>query len=186
MLSALHSDPHAARPALPGRPALRGDGEERASGGVPPMTRRPPPPGFTLVELLVVIAIIAVLIGLLLPAVQKVRHAAARIKCANNLKQIGLALHMYHDTHEAFPPAHDTHFHPLYYWSWLARILPYIEQDNLQRQAEAWRDSGPPGNARWATWYTAGGTQTQNPLLATVVPTYVCPLDQLTHQPQTS
>jgi type II secretory pathway pseudopilin PulG len=132
----------------------------------------------------VVIAIIAVLIGLLLPAVQKVREAAARAKCMNNVKQIGLALHGYHDASGAFPSAHDTHFHPQYYWSWLAKILPYIEQDNLKRQAEAWRDGGPPGNARWAPWYTATGTQPQNPVLAAVVPTYVCPLDEVTQQAQ--
>jgi prepilin-type N-terminal cleavage/methylation domain-containing protein len=142
------------------------------------------PRGFTLLELLVVIAIIAVLIGLMLPAVQQARGAAYRIKCANNLKQIGLALHNYHDTHGSFPSAQDTHLHPQFYWSWLAKILPYHEQDNLYRLAETWRDSGPPGNARWIPWYTAMGTQPQNPALAVVVPTYICPLDQLTHTPR--
>ncbi len=89
--------------------------------------------GFTLIELLVVIAIIAILIALLVPAVQKVRAAAARTQCLNNLKQIGLALHGFHDSHNGFPPA-GTYQGAGDSWSVHAHILPYIEQDALYRQ----------------------------------------------------
>src|SRR5262245_24765729 len=91
--------------------------------------------GFTLIELLVVIAIIAVLIGLLIPAVQKVREAASRAQCQNNLKQIGLALHMHHDANKFFPPGKTTIYprnsKTTVHHGWAPYILPYIEQGNL-------------------------------------------------------
>jgi prepilin-type N-terminal cleavage/methylation domain-containing protein/prepilin-type processing-associated H-X9-DG protein len=97
--------------------------------------------GFTLVELLVVIAIIGILIALLLPAVQAAREAARRASCTNNLKQIGLGLHLYHDAHQTLPPAwmavHPNTGQPYWLgrpgWGWAALTLPYLEQENLSK-----------------------------------------------------
>lgn len=112
-------------------------------------------PGFTLIELLVVIAIIAILIALLLPAVQQAREAARRTQCKNNLKQIGLALHSYHDIYNTFPPGYtarniassapaSAETGPGYAWSFA--ILPQIDQANLINQIDTNLDAAAPAN----------------------------------------
>jgi prepilin-type processing-associated H-X9-DG protein len=165
-----------------------------------------------LIELLVVIAIIAILIGLLLPAVQKIREAANRMSCSNNLKQIGLGLHNFNDTHSHFPVGkyNDDNAN----WGWTCFLLPYIEQDNLYNALT----NGTDGNRMWVppqmggssngpgliapgpggtnidaingTNVAVGTCRTNNLLLTssgvpvayTIIKTYICPSDSLPKQ----
>jgi prepilin-type N-terminal cleavage/methylation domain-containing protein len=134
-------------------------------------------PAFTLIELLVVIAIIAILIGLLLPAIQKVRDAANRASCSNNLKQLGLAFHNYHDATGALPTGGDKRSGVRYVIGWPGLILPYFEEDNRCNQIDAltpnalyvvmpWRLLAVPHNGN-------------SPLYTSPIKIFVCPGSEL-------
>lgn len=148
---------------------------------------------FTLIELLVVIAIISTLIALLIPAVQKVREAANRATCANNMKQVGIALQSYHSAHNRFPPggknygwcghnnSHMLKNSPAYNFNGLVLLLPYLEQENLYRQYDQTKAGIDLGD-RWNTYpsnpVSIAGSAAGNQVVAgNKVPTLTCPSD---------
>lgn len=135
--------------------------------------------GFTLIELLVVIAIIAVLIALLLPAVQQAREAARRSQCKNNIKQMGLAFHNYHETYNSFPIGAQ---YPIYQANWRASILPYIDQAPLYNQLTQTPAAGRGYNS-YNGWTGDGGygtgTGSNVALINAMVAVYKCPSSPL-------
>ncbi len=144
--------------------------------------------GFTLIEMLVVIAIIAILIALLVPAIQVVRSAAAKTHCQENLHQLGIALHAYYLDKKCFPMGvvrSDGNPRINEFWSWMALILPYIEQHNVYNMADAWQKQtgsyqtgSPPYNWwPWGDFWTGWATARPNPGLGKEIPLYTCPAD---------
>ncbi|HIE99007.1 MAG TPA: DUF1559 domain-containing protein [Fuerstia sp.] len=148
--------------------------------------------GFTLIELLVVIAIIAILIALLLPAVQQAREAARRTECKNKLKQIGLAIHNYHDVHLQFPPGDinanrargmvwdfgsDTGDHRVKNHTVHLMLLPYIDQAPLYNQFDFDLCTGPSLHSQSSEGLAGGWPNKNTPLVANVIPAFLCPSD---------